>query len=383
MNGLLLGSVAVLLLLSPEIIAAAEMRLDSPRDYQIVQRSSRGDAAVRIAGTISEDPEAAQAAVEARLTRAGKEAPWRRIGGLAKGRDFTGTLIAPAGGWWTLEVRIPLGGGRVATGSVAHVGIGEVFVVAGQSNSANHGEERQRPRTGRVSTFDGTTWRLADDPQPGASGNGGSFLPAFGDAVAVSQDVPVGIVACGIGATSVREWLPKGFSFPNAPTLTDRAVPLSNGSWASNGMAFDAFVDRMKPFGPGGFRAVLWHQGESDANQQDPTRTLPGALYRRYLEILIRESERAIGWDPPWFVAQASYHAPGDEGSDDIRAAQASLWKDAVALEGPDTDALKGPLREGGGRGVHFSAAGLREHGYRWAEKVIYWLEKQQAEPRQ
>ena len=104
------------------------------------------------------------------------------------------------------------------------------------------------------------------------------------------------------------------------------------------------FVARMKQLGPHGFRAVLWHQGESDANQQDPTRTLAGKLYREYLEQLIRESRREIGWDAPWFVAQVSYHVPGDEASPDIRAAQASLWKDGIALEGPDSDALKGEL---------------------------------------
>lgn len=85
----------------------------------------------------------------------------------------------------------------------------------------------------------------------------------------------------------------------------------------------------------------------------------------------------------PWFVAQASYHVPGDEGSDDIRAAQASLWKDGIALEGPDSDALKGKLRERDGQGVHFSGPGLREHGAKWAEKVLPWLAKQWTAPRQ
>jgi hypothetical protein len=47
------------------------------------------------------------------------------------------------------------------------VGVGEVFVVAGQSNSANHGAEKQVTKTKRVSAFDGTGWQLADDPQPG------------------------------------------------------------------------------------------------------------------------------------------------------------------------------------------------------------------------
>jgi hypothetical protein len=193
----------------------------------------------------------------------------------------------------------------------------------------------------------------------------------------------VGIIACGIGATSVREWLPKGTTFPNPPTLVSRVEQLPNGHWASKGAAYDAFIARMKSVPPQGFRAVLWHQGESDANQKDTTRTLPGKLYREHLEKIIRESRRAIGWDAPWFVAQASYHVPGDEGSDDIRAAQASLWKDGIALEGPDSDALKGKLRERDGKGVHFSGPGLREHGAKWAEKVIPWLDAQWTAPRQ
>ncbi len=262
----------------------------------------------------------------------------------------------------------------LAVSEVEHVGIGEVFVIAGQSNSANYGEEKLTPQSGLVTTFDGKAWRLASDPQPGASGNGGSFIPPFADAVVRQEKVPVGIVACGIGATSVREWLPEGSTFPNPPTLIGRVQQLSDGTWASNGAAFNMFVARMKSLGSEGFRAVLWHQGESDANQKDPQRTLSGELYRASLEKIIIESRREIGWNCPWFVAQASYHVPGDEGSEDIRAAQAALWKMGIALEGPDSDALKGDLRERNGQGVHFSGKGLRVHGEKWAEKVLPWL---------
>ncbi|MDB6033820.1 MAG: pknB 12 [Verrucomicrobiales bacterium] len=216
-------------------------------------------------------------------------------------------------------------GNVIAETKVEHVGIGEVFVVAGQSNSANHGEKKQITETERVASFDGKRWRLAKDPQPGASGDSGSFMPPLGDIIAGRFDVPVGFIACGIGATSVREWLPKGSTFPNPPTIESNVRKLPNGDWESNGQAFSNFVARMQEVGPEGFRAVLWHQGESDANQQDPTRTLSGNLYRKYLEKIIRQSRRELGWKAPWFVAQASYHVPEDEGSPEIRAAQASL----------------------------------------------------------
>jgi hypothetical protein len=228
-----------------------------------------------------------------------------------------------------------------------------------------------------VASFNSRGWQLANDPQPGASGAGGSFLPPFGDAMAERFNVPVGFVPCAIGGTSVREWLPKGATFPNPPTIQSQVAKLPDGEWESKGGAFEMLTRRMTQLGPRGFRAVLWHQGESDANQADPIHTLPGNLYRKYLEKIIRESRGAIGWDAPWFVAQASYHVPGEESSPDIRAAQAAIWKDGLALQGPDTDALKGNLRESGGRGVHFSGAGLREHAARWVEKVAPWLEEQ------
>lgn len=361
-------------------LGAADLLLSSPRDFEVAQRSAVGRGVLQVVGQLSQDiPESS--AVEARLLEVRGEADWRRLPAKVSGRTISGLFEAPGGGWWRLEVRVLHAGKVLATGSVDHVGVGEVFVVAGQSNSANHGEEKQTPQTGRVAAFDGTKWQLANDPQPGAGGKGGSFMPPLGDALARKFNVPIGFVACGIGATSVREWLPKGATFPNPPTLTGRVEQLADGQWASKGAAFEMFVARMKALGPQGFRAVLWHQGESDANQKDPTRTLPGKLYRQHLEQLIRESRRAIGWDAPWFVAQASYHVPGDEGSDDIRAAQASLWKDGLALAGPDSDALKGDLRERNGQGVHFSGKGLREHAAKWAEKISPWLEQQRTAP--
>jgi hypothetical protein len=350
------------------LLRGGDFKLSSPVDYQVIQRHSKTTGSIPIAGKFS------GTAIEARI---GGKGEWKRLDAQFSKGEFHSLMEAPAGGWHRVEVRALKDGAVVGQVSVAHVGVGEVFVVAGQSNSANHGEEKQTTQTGRVASFDGQRWQLADDPQPGASGRGGSFMPPLGDLLVQRLKVPVGFIACGIGATSVREWLPKGATFPAPPTIESRVQKRPDGAWESNGAAYDAFVNRMKQAGPQGFRAVLWHQGESDANQKDATRTLPGKLYRDSLERVIRESRRDIGWEAPWFVAQVSYHVPGDEASPDIRAAQASLWKDGIAFEGPDSDALKGELRERKGQGVHFSGAGLREHAAKWAEKMAPWLEQQ------
>jgi hypothetical protein len=360
---------------------AAELRLTAPLDYEVIQRHSPTHGVLQIAGRLTSalvEP----AVVEARLFNPGVDTPWTAMTNLPAGQtEFRAAMNAPAGGWFQLHVRVRRGAETLAETNVAHVGIGEVFVIAGQSNSANHGERKQRPASDRVAAFSGRHWQPALDPQPGATGSGGSFIPPFADAMAARFNVPVGVACVGVGATSVREWLPRGTRFPNPPTLTGQVSRLENGEWESKGRLFDNLVARMKQLGPGGFRAVLWHQGESDANQRDASRTLPGELYRRFMEQLIRESGRDAGWNPPWFVALVSYHTPSDTGSPDIRAAQAALWKSGLALEGPDSDALAGPLRDGGGRGVHFSDEGLKVHGAKWAEKVAPWLEKQLAAP--
>lgn len=342
--------------------------LDAPLDYQVVQRRTPQEGIVHVSGRVPLPAET----VEVQCGGDWRPGDLRKTDG-----TFTADVKVPSGGWYACRARATAGGKVLATAEVPHVGVGEVFVVAGQSNAANHGEERLATTTGRVAAFDGRRWQLARDPEPGASGDGGSFLPPFGDAIAERYHVPVGLVACGIGVTSVREWLPEGARFPNPPTLVGRVRQVPGGAWESRGEAFALLTTRMKTLGPHGIRAVLWHQGESDANQKDPDRTLPGRLYREELERLIRDSRRAIGWEAPWFVAQVSYHVPGDEASPDIRAAQKSLWEAGLALEGPDSDALKGPLREHNGQGVHFSGQGLRTHAARWAEKVAPWLDTQ------
>ena len=365
----------LMLMLTPLARAGDGLSLRSPLDWQVIQRRTLQEGIVPLAGRCEVDCDR----IEARMTGktmigAVHATDWLQVQLDTGSMTFRGSLATPAGAWYSLDVRARKGPDIVATVKVEHVGVGEIFVVAGQSNSANHGDRPQTPKSGRVVAFDGRSWQLANDPQPGASGSGGSFMPAFGDAMVERFHVPVGLVACGIGATSVREWLPKGSTFPNPPTLTGNVTQRPDGTWASNGAAFEMFTNRMKHLGPHGFRAVLWHQGESDANQPGPS-TLPGNLYREYLERLIRESRREIGWDAPWFVAQASYHA-GDEGSHDIRAAQAALWKDGLAEPGPNTDDFKGDLRGMPGNDVHFSEKGLRVHGEAWAEKVGAWLDR-------
>lgn len=353
--------------------APAAIQLQSPREYQVVQRDRPTSGLLQIAGRL-----ARPAAKGTRLVTRIDEGEWLDLLELKAGeRSFRAEQRIDQGGWFRFEIQVMIGDEIVESAEVEHLGVGEIFVIAGQSNSANHGEEKQRVSTGMVANFNGESWQIAHDPQPGGSGRGGSFIPSFGDAMVSRFKVPVGIITLGVGATSVREWLPEGARFPNPPTILKKVSKHPEGGWMSDGKTYANLITRLKPLGRDGFRAFLWHQGESDANQKDASRTLPGDLYRQYLNDLISATRRDLGWKCPWFVAQASYHNESDPGSPEIRAAQKALWESGVAHEGPDTDGLAGANRDRGGKGVHFSAVGLRAHGQAWVEKVSPWLVKE------
>ncbi|HEY2882313.1 MAG TPA: sialate O-acetylesterase [Pirellulales bacterium] len=352
--------------------------LRKPQAWQVLQRQTAAQGSLHIEGTKRADE-----GIEWQLIGKPLEGllndDWSTLPLIAPMTNFSADVAVPAGGWYRLQVRAIRDGKTTAETTVDHFGIGEVFIVAGQSNSANYGSEKQQPKSGMVASFDGKTWRVADDPQPGAGGTGGSFIPAFGDAMAERFHVPIGIVSIGVGSTSVREWLPKGEEV-NRLTTTGRGLDeISPGHWQATGKLFDKLTSRLEELGPHGCRAVLWHQGESDAGQArggaPVDRQISGDDYVRHMKTLVEASRRSAGWPVPWFTAQATYHSERDKSDDEFRAAQKSLWDSKLTLEGPDTDALGPEFRHG----VHFNGRGLQEHGRLWAAKVGAWLTAQLA----
>ena len=360
--------------------APVELRLEAPVDYQVVQRSSREAGTLVLEGITSTGTAMDGLQLEVRAIRSTTggvvTGDWRLVATDPRVARFRSEITLPSGGWYRIEARLRANDLIRASSGVEHVGVGEVFVVAGQSNSANHGEERTSPTADQVVSFDGTHWKIATDPQPGASGGGGSFLPSFGDAIARHFQVPVGLLATGAGGTSVREWLPQGEEMAAPPTTGANTLTVGAQRWVCSGDLYQRLIQRGRSLRENQFRAVLWHQGESD-NHQPEGRNITPQQYEQYLRLVIRGSRTDWGWNVPWFVAEASYHTPEQTGSPELRAAQRALTEGGFALPGPNTDALDAPFRESQGRGVHFNRQGLVRHGELWAEKVIPWLEAQ------
>jgi hypothetical protein len=117
--------------------------------------------------------------------------------------------------------------------------------------------------------------------------------------------------------------------------------------------------------GRDGFRAVLWHQGESDALSGTSTE-----LYSERLNSLIAQSREDAGFDVPWGVAIAAY-LPSTSSRAEARvvAGQESVIEDdPLVFRGPLTDDLIGSRWRSDT--IHFNEAGLREHAQRWADAI-------------
>jgi hypothetical protein len=356
-----------------------QLVLQSPLDYQVVQRGSPREGVVAVEGSWKSSQKGPLDAdrLEARLVAkdAPPEVPWIPLPFTPLAKGFRGELPVATGGWYRLELRLVKEAHIVAEEAVAHVGVGDVFLIAGQSNSANYGETTTRPQSGLVSAFDGEHWAPANDPQPGATGTKGSFIPSFGDALTARSGAPVGVICIGVGSTSVREWMPRGTEMKNPPTTGAHTLAIAGGRLVSSGELFDRLVGRLRQFPAGGIRAVLWHQGESDWSQKEP-HTISIEDYRSSLGALIIAARAAAKWDVPWFVAQTSYGTPSNPGSDAFRAAQRSLADNRLTFVGPNTDTLSAEFREKNGAGVHFNGAGLKRHGEMWAEIVGQWIDE-------
>lgn len=316
------------------------IRIDTPQDRQIAQRDSAGQAQLSIDGTIWG---AVGTEVQVRalaINGNGTDVDWVTLDAAPTDDAFTGgdplTLDA---GWYQLEVRLLDGATVLLEGVREHCGVGDIFITAGQSNSANFGQGTPSAADDRVSYLGLTNelWIHADDPGPnpsGFAGTGGSPWPKLGDLLAAAHDVPIGFVQIGYGGSSVLSW---------TPAENDHYLNLK---------------DAVETLGVNGFKAILWHQGERDA-------ATSAALYAERLETVIAASRVDAGWQVPWGVALVSYTNVINPST--IEGQQLVIDGDPDVFAGAATDTLVGlPYRTG----VHFLAAGLTAHAELWYDAI-------------
>ncbi|MCX6879141.1 MAG: Ig-like domain-containing protein, partial [Verrucomicrobia bacterium] len=327
----------------------ATITLSKPTGRAIYQRNNDNLANVQIKGTYTGSADGVEARAVTRVGYGGTTTAWTAIA--AAVGQFDGTLSV-TGGWYDVDVRTVLGGVQTGISTVQRVGAGEVFITAGQSNSANYGSPQQSPADDRVSAYNlGTaSWQLANDPQPAAGGSGGSPWPHLGDLLAARSAVPIGIVAVGVGGTKVIQWQP-------GTTFYDYILAAINGLKST-----------------GGCRAILWHQGESDSNP--PTGMDPNSswdeVYATNLENVIAQSRTDAGFTVPWGVAIASWNGTGEANYAHVTNGQHLVIDHYPAVFlGSQTDIFHSDNLPYLSDGIHFNQQGLDAHGQQWADALF------------
>ncbi|MCE5199793.1 MAG: sialate O-acetylesterase [Armatimonadota bacterium] len=317
----------------------------SPDEARVFQRQSRYAGWVVISGRADIDCDSVEYRITGKPLKGSMSGRWQRVRLDPVTRGYSDRIKVPAGGWYSLDVRALKGKKVILQKSVSKFGVGEVFVGAGQSNSTSCGQYPTQQASGMVSCYTGTDWQIRNDPFIGSHDGSilGSVYPNFGDAMYKKYHVPIGIASTGHGGTSVTQW-------------------------NTGGELFNWTMDRIHYLGPGGFRAVMWHQGEADCG-------MPSEEYFFRMSKLINDCNRIAGWNIPWFVAQASYADPDHASFPLVREGQRRLWESKVALEGPDTDKLTKEYRDFGGIGVHFNPKGLKVFAEMWFEKISSYID--------
>lgn len=220
------------------------------------------------------------------------------------------------------------------------VGLGEVFIVAGQSNAAGWSESlflgsSDDVRLGTLSNG-GLAWRNADDPQ--MVFGGGSVWPLVGQELSASTGLPVGFINVAEGGSSIREW-------------------------QKGGRLYSQLLQALQATRPYYVRAILWAQGESDSD-------LTSERYAHYLSALIEainDDLQSGQYSVPWVVARSSFNkgAVFDGPRDGVDA----VVRSGLARVGPDTDLLGPEYREADN--LHFNEAGTRAAAALWAEVLV------------
>jgi sialate O-acetylesterase len=240
---ILLSLLTFAISIKPAQALQATITLTSPVPFQVFQRHG-GTADIRITGQVN-----AAGTIEARFN--GGE--WHSVAPIRSGA-FSGVLAGQPQGQGALEVRVAEA--PEITLAIPWVGIGDVFVVAGQSNASGRGytlHTAAHPYLKGSIFGNNYAWRELADPVDSSAGQvdaisgdpdaGGSVWALIGTHLMNARNIPVAFVPAARGGSSIADWTPPSSRF-NRSTL------------------YGSMAHRARTTGA---KAVLWWQGEIDA----------------------------------------------------------------------------------------------------------------------
>lgn len=265
----------------------------------------------------------------------------------------------PAGGNYDVELRLARGsdGAAIGGGVVREVAVGDVWLAAGQSNMSGYSGSlaNAEPPADEVHLFgnDGI-WKRAREPMDDGTDQTDAIsaeTPAhslqlrFAKEIARATGVPVGVVPGSLGGTNLyAQWQRDAARADNRITL------------------YGSLLHRALLQGGAPPRGVVWMQGESDALALRGT-----AAYRADLERIIAQWRADLG-NPQLHVVAGQLGVYLS--SDLLQWTAIQEAQRQVALADPQCTlavTIDQPLADP----IHFSVAGYKEIGARFAEAAL------------
>ena len=385
-------TLCLILLISTDILA--QITITYPSSRSVFQRNNSNLSPVYIAGnyTAFADRVEARAIPRPMMPTQGTVVNWTTIQTNPTNGYYYGSLNI-SGGWYDIEVRCWNGTTLLGTTSVQRIGVGEVFVIAGQSNATgdgglaamgNYGPRANDDRVNVVNyaityptNYGSVVLPRAEFSRLDSTFNVSPFgtsawcWGALGDTLTKRLNVPIAFFNAGWSGSGADAWSASANDSTATPTnfLTyPRGMPYGNLRATLN-----FYVAQF------GVRAVLWHQGETD-NLNNTSQN----NYGIYLKNIIQKSRVHSGKaNLAWVVSKASRYKqpptlpisrtwqPVIDAQNDVIGNNGNGVPNYTNLvfDGPATDAYVGPnVRTNDS--VHFVGNGHRILASLWNQKL-------------
>ncbi len=341
----------------------SQIQITFPVSRIVFQRNNQNQANVNIAGSYFQHLDRVEMKAVPVWGGQGSETDWQTAQEFKNNGIFSGILTLN-GGWYNIEVRGILNGNIVTNTTLERVGVGEVFIVSGQSNAQgdqSYSGATQGASDDRVSVINFYDPLLNEDNLPfqfSHMGNGTrmapyNYVPWFwaklGDKLAQKLNVPILFYGAALGGLGSEVWRRSAEGSDLRQELP-LFVKVQGMPYRGLKAALQQYATRT------GVRAILWQQGESDGG------TSAENYYNNLRTIIDKTRFDSRKGDLAWVIARSSRNPLVLNSV--IEGQNLTIQRMGNVFAGPPTDEIVG---------ANFRADGIHFHNDGLWSAAEYW----------
>ena len=359
---------------SPDV---TPIQVTYPKPNTVFQRNNANTAQITLAGTCPTNSERIEIRISPTTSSYGPNSDsFVILDNQPANGLFSGTIDV-AGGWYNMDVRAIAQNQVICHTRLTPVGVGEVFVIAGEANAQGVTPIRSvaaatDSRVICVPTYNETNtaclplplvFRPMNDGELtiGPHGNTTWCWSELGDMLTQRLNVPVLFYNVAWAGTTIRNWRE---SMEQGQTTTN------SGSALPAGMPYGNLRQVLQDYvSITGLRAILWQQGETEYYSSNPQAT----NYATDLQALIARSRQDARFAQlSWLVARASVDNttaqlyPSGSYEPVTNQQNTVIQTTAQVMAGPITDTIQLPRPDG----KHLQGTGLTRLARAWNKAI-------------